>query len=138
MWVQPEPPVRSHPTFLRANYAPNQLFSFTMPRPASTSSLIHRTLKSSLRANSLLRRFAGTKPGSPSRPLAASHDVTPPTPPVPSQSQEQNKTMAQRDEELRQKMSGLAGDGGEAGIEYEDGKPVAMKRSVKNNMFRYI
>jgi len=48
------------------------------------------------------------------------------------------KTQAQLDEELRQKMMGLAGDGGEAGIEYEDGKPVAMKRSVKDNMFRYI
>ncbi|KAI0398040.1 hypothetical protein F5Y17DRAFT_454619 [Xylariaceae sp. FL0594] len=43
--------------------------------------------------------------------------------------------MAELDEELRQRMSGLAGDGGEAGVEYEDGKPVAMKRSVKNNMF---
>lgn len=30
------------------------------------------------------------------------------------------------------------GDGGVAGVEYEDGKPVSMKRSVKNNMFRYI
>ncbi|KAI0159140.1 hypothetical protein BJ166DRAFT_529465 [Pestalotiopsis sp. NC0098] len=48
------------------------------------------------------------------------------------------KTMAELDEEMRLKMSGLSGDGGEAGIEYEDGQPVAMKRSVKNNMFRYI
>lgn len=48
------------------------------------------------------------------------------------------KTMAQMDEELRQKMSGLAGDGGEAGVEMEDGQPVSMKRSVKQNMFRYI
>lgn len=48
------------------------------------------------------------------------------------------KTMAQLDEELRQKMAGLAGDGGEAGVELEDGQPVSMKRSVKNNMFRYI
>lgn len=48
------------------------------------------------------------------------------------------KTMAELDAELQQKMSGISGDGGEAGIEYEDGKPVAMKRSVKNNMFRYI
>ncbi|KAH7029305.1 uncharacterized protein B0I36DRAFT_363868 [Microdochium trichocladiopsis] len=48
------------------------------------------------------------------------------------------KSMAELDEELRAKMSGLAGDGGEAGVEYEDGQPVAMKRSVKNNMFRYI
>lgn len=46
--------------------------------------------------------------------------------------------MAQLDEELRQKMAGLAGDGGEAGVELEDGQPVSMKRGVKNNMFRYI
>lgn len=48
------------------------------------------------------------------------------------------KTTAQRDEDLRQKMMDLSGDGGESGVEYEDGQPVAMKRSVKNNMFRYI
>lgn len=42
------------------------------------------------------------------------------------------------DEELRLKMSGMAGEGGEAGVEYEDGEPVAMKRGVRNNMFRYI
>ncbi|KAM0717613.1 hypothetical protein Q7P37_007465 [Cladosporium fusiforme] len=48
------------------------------------------------------------------------------------------KTMAELDDELKQKMSGLAGDGGEAGVEIEDGQPVSMKRSVKNNMFRYI
>lgn len=47
-------------------------------------------------------------------------------------------TQVELDEELRQKMSGLAGDGGESGVEYEDGKPVAMKRGVKDNMFRYI
>ena len=47
-------------------------------------------------------------------------------------------TAAEADELLRQKMAGLAGDGGESGVEYEDGKPVAMKRSVKNNMFRLI
>lgn len=40
--------------------------------------------------------------------------------------------MAELDAEMRQKMSGLSGDGGEAGVEYEDGQPVAMKRSVKN------
>ena len=50
----------------------------------------------------------------------------------------QKKTMAELDEELRQKMSGIAGDGGASGVEYEDGKPVAMKRGVRNNMFRYI
>lgn len=48
------------------------------------------------------------------------------------------KTMAQQDQELMDKMKGLSGDGGEAGVEYEDGQPADMKRSVKNNMFRYI
>jgi len=51
---------------------------------------------------------------------------------------EHKKTLAEMDEELRMKMSGIAGDGGEAGVEMEDGEPVAMKRSVKANMFRYI
>lgn len=32
------------------------------------------------------------------------------------------KTIAELDEELRQKMSGLAGDGGEAGVELEGGQ----------------
>ncbi|KAH6860905.1 hypothetical protein BKA58DRAFT_392383 [Alternaria rosae] len=48
------------------------------------------------------------------------------------------KTQAELDAELMAKMAGLDGEGGEAGIEYEDGKPASMKRSVKNNMFRYI
>jgi len=48
------------------------------------------------------------------------------------------KTQAQLDEELMQKLAGMSGEGGDAGIEYEDGKPTSMKKSVKNNMFRYI
>ncbi len=46
--------------------------------------------------------------------------------------------MAALDEELKQKMAAIAGDGGEAGVELEDGQPVTMKRSVRDNMFRYI
>jgi hypothetical protein len=42
------------------------------------------------------------------------------------------------DEELKMKMEGLSGEGGESGVEYEDGKPAAMKRGVRENMFRYI
>ncbi|KAJ5200436.1 hypothetical protein N7472_005640 [Penicillium cf. griseofulvum] len=30
----------------------------------------------------------------------------------------------------------MSGEGGASGIEYEDGKPNAMKRGVRNNMFR--
>lgn len=48
------------------------------------------------------------------------------------------KTQLELDKELELKMQGLAGDGGEAGVELEDGQPTAMKRSVRNNMFRYI
>ena len=46
--------------------------------------------------------------------------------------------MAELDEELRAKLEGRSGDGGAAGLELEDGKPAAMKRGVKANMFRVI
>lgn len=61
--------------------------------------------------------------------------------PVESSQQEskvKRKTQAELDRELELKMAGLAGDGGEAGLELEDGKAVSMKRSVRENMFRYI
>ena len=48
------------------------------------------------------------------------------------------KTMAELDTELREKLEGRSGDGGAAGLELEDGKPAAMKRSVRENMFRLI
>ena len=48
------------------------------------------------------------------------------------------KTIAQLDEEVRQKLEGSSGGGGEARLELENGKPVAMKRGVKENMFRLI
>ena len=46
--------------------------------------------------------------------------------------------MVDLDAELRLKLEGISGEGGEAGLELEDGKPTAMKRGVKNNMFRLI
>ena len=48
------------------------------------------------------------------------------------------KTLAELDEEMKQAMENLSGDGGEAGLELEGGQPVSMKRSVRENMFRYI
>ena len=39
---------------------------------------------------------------------------------------EPKKTMAQLDEELRMKLEGRSGDGGAAGLELENGQPVAM------------
>ncbi|KAF2691217.1 hypothetical protein K458DRAFT_382788 [Lentithecium fluviatile CBS 122367] len=58
--------------------------------------------------------------------------------PSEEQQRKKKKTQAELDKELQLKMQGLSGDGGESGVEYEDGQPVSMKRSVKNNMFRYI
>lgn len=55
-----------------------------------------------------------------------------------AESKLRTKTMAELDEELKLKLEGISGEGGAAGLEYENGKAVAMKRSVKNNMFRLI
>jgi hypothetical protein len=52
--------------------------------------------------------------------------------------QAKRKTQSELDQELQEKMAGLAGDGGAAGLELEDGKAVSMKRGVRENMFRYI
>jgi hypothetical protein len=61
--------------------------------------------------------------------------------PAKAQKHEQKprkKSMADLDEEMKAAMENLSGEGGEYGLELEGGKPVAMKRSVKDNMFRYI
>ncbi|KZT18135.1 hypothetical protein NEOLEDRAFT_1173717 [Neolentinus lepideus HHB14362 ss-1] len=58
---------------------------------------------------------------------------------VSSQSKpDQSPTLAQRDEALKRALEEMSGEGGQAGLELEDGQPVAMKRGVRNNMFRYI
>ncbi|KAF5504559.1 hypothetical protein CGCF413_v004401 [Colletotrichum fructicola] len=46
--------------------------------------------------------------------------------------------MAELDEELRLKLEGMSGEGGAAGVEYENGKAEGLKRGVKSNMFRPI
>ena len=51
---------------------------------------------------------------------------------------DKKKTLAELDEELRLKLEGISGEGGTAGIEYEGGKAVGLKRGVKENMFRVI
>ncbi|MCJ1293833.1 hypothetical protein MMC34_005389 [Xylographa carneopallida] len=50
----------------------------------------------------------------------------------------QKKTQAQLDEEMRLKLEEFSGEGGAAGMEFENGKAVSMKRGVRDNMFRYI
>lgn len=46
------------------------------------------------------------------------------------------KTTTELDDELREKMETVSGGG--AGVEYENGKAVGLKRGVKENMFRVI
>ncbi|KAL8817764.1 MAG: hypothetical protein Q9223_003473 [Gallowayella weberi] len=82
-------------------------------------------------------RYASSKTEEKPSP-EAKLDKEPVTAPQEKQSPKHKKTMAELDEELRMKMEGRSGEGGEAGLELEDGKPTAMKRSVKNNMFRLI
>ncbi|KFH44215.1 hypothetical protein ACRE_050120 [Hapsidospora chrysogenum ATCC 11550] len=49
-----------------------------------------------------------------------------------------SKTMAQLDEEMRAKMEDMSGEGGAAGVEYENGVAQGLKKEVKRNMFRVI
>jgi len=55
-----------------------------------------------------------------------------------SKETEKKKSVEEQDADLRSKLEGISGGGGEAGLELENGQPVAMKRSVKENMFRLI
>jgi hypothetical protein len=80
------------------------------------------------------------KPSSaqPSQPSQAAKPVahpqalsTPPSKSTKSLTEKQKQALEHMDDELKAKMAGIAGDGGESGVEYEDGKPVSMKRSVK-------
>ncbi|KAH0371650.1 hypothetical protein KCU65_g1737, partial [Aureobasidium melanogenum] len=83
-------------------------------------------------------RLASSNPKSASSPTDTQNTQKQSSPQAQAEQPKKHKTLAELDEELRQKMAGHAGDGGDAGVEYEDGVPVSMKRSVKNNMFRYI
>ena len=53
-------------------------------------------------------------------------------------SKPKRKTQAELDDELKLKLEGISGEGGGAGIEYEGGKAVGLKRGVRENMFRVI
>lgn len=75
-----------------------------------------------------------------------------PRPPPPQQQQQQQqtqstqanppdqkrKTVAERDAELQARLEDMSGDGGVAGIEYENGTAEGLKKEVKRNMFRVI
>jgi len=90
--------------------------------------------------------LVNTKQLPPSRENAQKQDVEVPEESKNSASAEvikeeiklKKKTMAELDEELRLKLEDVSGEGGTAGVEYEGGKAVGLKRGVKENMFRII
>ena len=87
-----------------------------------------------------LQLTGNSEPEEDSKKSSTNNKKSPASDPDPNNSQQpaKRKSVAQADEELREKLEQMSGEGGAAGIEYEDGKPNTMKRSVRNNMFRYI
>ncbi|KAL4801117.1 hypothetical protein BDV19DRAFT_8123 [Aspergillus venezuelensis] len=112
---------------------------------------MQRIAHSSTRAGVLLKQQSFTSPArcifstsrlqsSSGTDKASPNADQPKQPPAPEKEKARKavKTVAQEDEELRRRLEERSGEGGAAGLEYEDGKPQTMKRSVRNNMFRYI
>jgi hypothetical protein len=87
------------------------------------------------RTSNPIRNYSDTSSASST---SAKDEASKSTDKVSGETKPRKKTQAELDQELLAKLQGHEDDGGAAGIEYEDGKPVSMKRSVKNNMFRYI
>ena len=56
----------------------------------------------------------------------------------PDASKSHKQTQAELDEQMRARMADRSGDGGDAGLEMEDGKVKGIGRGVRENMFRYI
>ncbi|THY06486.1 hypothetical protein D6D01_09889 [Aureobasidium pullulans] len=108
------------------------LLSFKSSRKALSN--LHRLRAPAVRQT----RLASSNSKSASSPADQQHHQKETANQGTSEPPKKPKTQAELDDELRQKMAGMSGDGGDAGVEYEDGVPVSMKRSVKNNMFRYI
>jgi len=83
-------------------------------------------LRTTLRAATLrplqqtTRLSSTTSPSEPSQATAKSTEQK--NSQVEEKPAPKKKTIAELDEELRQKMSGIAGDGGEAGVELEGGQ----------------
>ncbi|ENH71217.1 hypothetical protein FOC1_g10006073 [Fusarium oxysporum f. sp. cubense race 1] len=105
-------------------------------------------ITSSLRANATRSAFHTIAPrASPNAPNAAKtqpSQAQPRTTDEPSKEAPttkmapRKKTSAELDQELREKLEGMSGDGGGAGVEYENGRAEGLKRGVKSNMFRVI
>jgi len=87
-------------------------------------------------------RFRSTVASAPHQ--TEKHQPTCPKPEAHSQERPKEgeaakkKTVAQQDEDLRARLEASSGDGGSAGVEYENGVAQGLKSQVKNNMFRVI
>ena len=103
-------------TLCRRAWSTNVLGALSLRRNAST---LPKTSKAALEAEKSL----SDKPSSKTTQQA---DTT------------ASKKQSQLDAELKEKLETLSGGGGISGLELEDGKPVAMKRGTRENMFRLI
>ncbi len=118
--------------------------NFGMQLPILQTTAVRHTIFKPLRHQRLLSTSSllhSATPSSTSSSNSSSSVAQSPQDQQKNAKQQQHshkKTMAELDEELRQKLEGLSGEGGASGIELEDGKPVAMKRGVRENMFRLI
>ncbi|CAH0003023.1 unnamed protein product [Clonostachys byssicola] len=97
------------------------------------------TISSSHRDPSMLFRHQLYSKAESTEGGAQTKDSTRPSDsPVKSSRSKDKKTIAQLDEELRLRLEGMSGDGGAAGVEYENGRAEGLKSEVKRNMFRII
>ncbi|CAI7677578.1 unnamed protein product [Penicillium pancosmium] len=97
-----------------------------------------RALSSASPSTTSRDKIAGLAPDNSKNQAETNPNESPSKPANKPQSTNQVKSIAQADAELRERMERMSGEGGAAGVEYEDGKPSAMKRGVRNNMFRLI
>ncbi|KAM5511452.1 Tip elongation aberrant protein 3 [Fusarium oxysporum f. sp. phaseoli] len=105
-------------------------------------------ITSSIRANATRSAFHTIAPrASPNAPNAAKPQPSQAQPRTTDESSKEasttkmaprKKTSAELDQELREKLEGMSGEGGGAGVEYENGRAEGLKRGVKSNMFRVI
>ncbi|EWG55140.1 hypothetical protein FVEG_13185 [Fusarium verticillioides 7600] len=104
-----------------------------MKRALITSSLRVNATRSIIRTTSTRATPNAAKPQPQSRTTEASSKEASAT-----KIAARKKTSAELDQELREKLEGMSGDGGGAGVEYENGRAEGLKRGVKSNMFRVI
>ena len=103
----------------------------TSTSTSTTTAKVRYPLRSDLPSTNADVEAQQTKAETTSQPTSSQ-------PPQAKQQHHHQKTVEEVDAELREKLEAMSGEGGAAGLELEGGKPVAMKRGVRENMFRVI